>query len=913
MPPLSAYTPFESLLFFQCLASFSNQPTNFSAISDTLRKNQFIKEDAAFDTNRLSPQALEELYTNLLQEGVDDAASSVPGENSDHIQDGGGPNPKKRKITGGSVAAARQSHSTLVPEVVSQLYARYKDRVTKEIRDEEKRYREISEDIKKLQTDALQEPAAPVPAPQEGKARGDLLGGASAPPTNAKMDIDVKQDVGIVNNGAPTIKAPDNLVDSRAQPTPPHKPTEPLISAETVLTPRPSQGPLNPDANKQQAPPISTPAEVPPQQQLQLQQPHQPHQILQHQAPPAVQTQPPVSPAPLKAPVNGKGTPLAPQPPGDLQPSSKVQVKVPPPPQQPQRLPPQTAPRIGTTPNRNQPVLPPGSTIVFQAQQGPSLPATPTGPRHAQPVETLYSKGTPVAAGSQAVPPLAPAQMPFQHWTAQPPPPASLPATPHVPSPYGAQPMLQRPVMPKQGNFVQQPELPGKPTPGAFQGQFPITPAPPNATQTPQAQVQPLGTPFTGTPSIPAVKPRPPRPSMDTVGSITPWKQTPNLRIDIPETPGSPPRPKPEDISPISDTAPSPIEPVKSRRSKKQIIPPSTENIVTKSEKSVTTRPRRAGSTTSTRSRARSVVSRDEESETDSGVTTQRKIKREAPSTPADLLEDVEMETRAGSRRKAAAATTLGEEMQTKGRPKRKRGASEALEADIPHPTPTRATSSQLVYCTRNFTRTGAPIMNDVAAHKHASIFAKPLTEREAPGYRDLIYRPQDLKSIKSALSQGNKAVAAATEAVSTVPEGESPNPATGTPSKNTAWLAKTPELIPPKAIVNSSQLEKELIRMFANAVMFNPAPDSERGFGPFFEMRKPNESRPRSHHPWELDEGGITRDTREMCDDVEKAVTKWRAAERTTTDESASKSMLSLRGSSGDSNAEITDADNKG
>jgi hypothetical protein len=133
-----------------------------------------------------------------------------------------------------------------------------------------------------------------------------------------------------------------------------------------------------------------------------------------------------------------------------------------------------------------------------------------------------------------------------------------------------------------------------------------------------------------------------------------------------------------------------------------------------------------------------------------------------------------------------------------------------------------------------------------------------------------------------------------------------------GTPSKNTAWLAKTPELIPPKAIVNSSQLEKELIRMFANAIMFNPAPDVERGFGRSFRMIRPGQSAATtrsSSHPWDLDEGGISRDTREMCDDVEKAVTKWRAAERTTTtDEAANKSMLSLRGSSGDSNADAMD-----
>lgn len=63
--------------------------------------------------------------------------------------------------------------------------------------------------------------------------------------------------------------------------------------------------------------------------------------------------------------------------------------------------------------------------------------------------------------------------------------------------------------------------------------------------------------------------------------------------------------------------------------------------------------------------------------------------------------------------------------------------------------------------------------------------------------------------------------------------------------------LEKTADLIPPKAIVNSSQLEKEVMRMFANAVMFNPG------------------------------EEGIVQDAREMAEDIEAKVRDWRGAER--------------------------------
>lgn len=281
------------------------------------------------------------------------------------------------------------------------------------------------------------------------------------------------------------------------------------------------------------------------------------------------------------------------------------------------------------------------------------------------------------------------------------------------------------------------------------------------------------------------------------------------------------------------------------------------------------------------------------------------------PSTPAGITEDAEPEARASSRRRGTTAAAQVEEGPVKGRLKRKRGASESFEVDSSQPEPGRIDTTRYVLCTRNFPRTGAPIMNDVTAHKHASIFAKPLTERDAPGYRDLIYRPQDLKSIKSAIHQGSKAVAAATEAASTpAGDGESPVPSAGTPSKNTVLLLpKTADLIPPKAIVNSAQLEKELIRMFANAIMFNPTP--ERGFGPAFPLSRDGKSR-ESTQLSEPEEGGIIHDTREMCEDVEQAVTRWRAAERTA-DELGYKSILTLRrGSASDTNADSAD-ENKG
>ena len=171
--------------------------------------------------------------------------------------------------------------------------------------------------------------------------------------------------------------------------------------------------------------------------------------------------------------------------------------------------------------------------------------------------------------------------------------------------------------------------------------------------------------------------------------------------------------------------------------------------------------------------------------------------------------------------------------------------------------------------------------MNDIIHHKVANLFAKPLTDREAPGYRDLIYRPQDLNSIKKAISNGSKAANAAIEDLTQ--EGAS-----------SVWIPESHDVIPPKGIVNSAQLEKELMRVFANAIMFNPDLPTKRGFGPAFKIRQytadpganPDEDQEETE---EVIKGkqdvSVVKDTREMFENVEKSVSDWRNAERAAED----------------------------
>lgn len=169
--------------------------------------------------------------------------------------------------------------------------------------------------------------------------------------------------------------------------------------------------------------------------------------------------------------------------------------------------------------------------------------------------------------------------------------------------------------------------------------------------------------------------------------------------------------------------------------------------------------------------------------------------------------------------------------------------------------------------------------MNDISAHKLGNLFAKPLTEREAPGYKDLIYRPQDLRSIKNAINAGGKALIKAAESA-----GEDA-------TSSNVWIPETPDVVPPAGIVNSTQLEKELTRIFANAIMFNPEVASKRGVGPAFRTRQRTLSRrtldDEDEAPSEEEvingkqDVSVVKDTREIFEAVEEKVAGWRSAER--------------------------------
>lgn len=188
---------------------------------------------------------------------------------------------------------------------------------------------------------------------------------------------------------------------------------------------------------------------------------------------------------------------------------------------------------------------------------------------------------------------------------------------------------------------------------------------------------------------------------------------------------------------------------------------------------------------------------------------------------------------------------------------KRKREASPAVPRAPSDP-------STHVLWTRSFHKVSASALEQVISHRHANMFAHPIKARDAPGYPELILSPQDLKGIRTAINQGQKAAHAAER---NMPDADL--------NAMNVWLPKSIDLIPPKGIINIAQLERELVHMFANAIMYNADPD--RGVGPSF-IRQNEEDDNEEIIGYEVDENGIVKETRNMFAEVEKLMSDLRS-----------------------------------
>ncbi|KAL8736401.1 MAG: hypothetical protein Q9166_000193 [cf. Caloplaca sp. 2 TL-2023] len=931
--------PLETLLLLQGFQT-SQPGSSLDTLSDSLKARHSNYGRGSPDVDRFEPNSLELLYLRLLKEEAklesqkDIGVSHAQDEQQESCQ---------RKLSSPPLETLEEAlhYRHLIPQLATRVYDNHRDSAIKAIEDEERKYRSIERDIQEIERgewdarlqsqDAtskrdsksissiqtlLQDVSTPnYPAPKP------VNGLSSTPPLPKPVIQRSPPNVSFIKSQSQASPYANGDSDTTTSAVPTSLPQDPATSAAaSPKRPQPILYPPQQLPSKATRPPSqSTSAEtgapfLPPIQQNQqgygITSPppdlHRRHSSQPANITPSPSTRPPQTP--LQPPEHSSGSPIIlPPPPGMLRKNSSASGPL--------------DPLADMT----------GHQYRANAMPSPRPPPSSGGPQH--PVQL----------------PLPPnyAHNPYQYPSYDNRPPYSNNYAPYPSSPLPAYQAQNHPQVPSYQHPTHHPgQQPHYPSRQPYQSPVQTYPqyshygsAP---VYTPQGQ---MASPYPHYPPPRPIAPqtpvyasdshrKPPRPSpINTSVSSTKWKNA-QLPAGV-ASPKSPIPPGPEAISPISEKAPSPVlQPAQIRskgvRSQEEPSssatkdPPSTSNHPSTVKRG---RGRPRGSTSRGRggraasiassalqapSRSPSLTSGADELAFGLSTTAGNRpafIKPEPPATPArDSSASIPplALTDEGNRKstRQRRGTLRGQELNaetTRTSTKRKRTV-DTSELDS-RPTVSSELEKQReelsathILASRNFPRTSATLMNDITAHKLASIFAKPITERDAPGYDSLIYRPQDLKSIKQAITIGNRALTAFIDQERQDDDETSRDiiPIVGAGEADArVWVRKNEDFMPPKGIINSVQLEKELMRVFANAVMFNP--DPKRSLGPAFRTRAKLKER---HIPVHLDdrmdeddeeeedavtegEGGVVKDAREMFDDVERVVGQWRAAER--------------------------------
>ncbi|KAL2675117.1 hypothetical protein Neosp_011297 [[Neocosmospora] mangrovei] len=484
-------------------------------------------------------------------------------------------------------------------------------------------------------------------------------------------------------------------------------------------------------------------------------------------------------------------------------------------------------PRLSGETNVQPPQARPASTTPVPHPSRPIQP--PQGQAQQVPRQIASASPTP-SAGSTG--PIAPPQ---QRW-----PPGYVPQQAQHPSPSGS----PAPLASKADNkaytspYVAQPPRPAIPEHIIRQ-----------AVNTP---VKRLGTPSTPHTPISAT------PTHLTHGFGTRWASQ-----STPSTPrplsGEPQSPAYEPVSPPQKPAALPSSAGSTPRPKRQ-APKSIPKVEPNVPKSIRGRSARAApksrgisaTPSLTRSRrSQSVMSHTDDHTTQPSESAPKIKDEDATPRPTEDTGDTTADESVPGRPLIVTPSSVSSRLQ-----KRKR-------QDTPS-DPVPATTQ--VLWTRGFTKVSSSALDQISSHRDANMFATALREKDAPNYHQIVLQPQDITSIRSAIKHGNKA---AVQAAAGLPGGD--------PGTAHVWLPLSDELVPPKGIINSAQLERELVHMFCNAIMYNPDPD--RGPGSAFMKRSQDEEE--EVVGYRLDENGVVKNTRSMFVEVEKLLGELRSAEK--------------------------------
>ncbi|KAF2768210.1 hypothetical protein EJ03DRAFT_328574 [Teratosphaeria nubilosa] len=831
---MTSYSPLESLLLFQALRHLNaHDQFSFNKISSQLKSISLIYDAPGYDSGRLSPDALRDLYLSLLKEEVKrDLERQVEQDNGVATTDGS----RKRKAPSPPLPTVQEAaqHSHLIPQLVTRLYANYRDKAVREIREYERQYSALQREIKDLEDGEKDELAS----------KPDSSTQSPKPSTTAEPQPAPTQ---------PANNQPSAPNTTAASPTPPAQaPSRPYAQAkiDAVINhgpePQHSPGPHRRTSSSTKLPPLSEMAPqsprfgIPPT--ISKQMPHMQQQTYSH-SPPSAHQSPYMPHHAHPAP----GPPIQnnmPRPPSRHDPSPRPIL--PPPPGM--QLPPPTPQQHVGSPNMHAPMQP---QQHYQPQHRGSIgPALATGqppyahqpPMQHPPTHQGYYQQSPYQDRRTSYPQPAPQPIASGYPSHQPSPrvpPGGRQLEPFYMGNPEASKQQQRHSIPPHQPHTSRVHHPVAQTPRQpMYQQYP----PPPATapvQTPRAHPRMSGIlSALATPSRPEYKPT--------------WKSE---RRPLPmPLPAEPPKPDIEPLSPVR----KPAQPARPPRAQQDVqatkeLPPPPPQQGLRPPKS-RRRPTRAGSPSSVASSTiGESTRRSTRSQSVSTVVGANLLSdsagsiKDEPSTPAGVLDHPEHQHESSATPASGMMTRKRRgtvASQTQQPPKRRRqespaGTHEEAE-DMGRPPP----RSNTITAYRNLAKISSTIMNDIASHKHASYYAGPVRDKDANGYSNIIKQPQHLKAIRSAITAGTRAVAQATAADS--PEATPTNKSAAGDSM-AVELERSEDLMPPKAIVNGAQLEKEVYRTLANAVMFNPGED------------------------------GLVAETREMFEDIEAKIREWK------------------------------------
>ncbi|PFH62322.1 hypothetical protein XA68_14182 [Ophiocordyceps unilateralis] len=865
MSGAAAYTPLESLFLFQSLLGHGIDAGAFVRISELLTNNALIKNGDTYDPSRLTPEALQQLFLLLLREELKSESDGQDGSSS--------PGPRKRKLGSPPLPSLKDAreHIEKLPVLVDRLYSRYRDNIVEQIREDERQFAAVQGQIQVLEktekerlAKAASQHGTPVLAPREGRPTA-----SSNPPGQSPVPIPnpasgIKRPSGL-NSPAPGHTAKPSPMAPVTQPAvvpPSHLPAGSPLARPASAALKPVNGPgsvLQPPAGLPQAtsrvlqPPVPPPKPVISPRPEPAGKPKDGSSATPQTAPTMTTT-----PAggilkwekPYQPPQTGQPTPLATQPQQSAPPphatgSSKVQ-----PPQQPPKPTPATTPQQPRPSTGKTTVPPPQPAGPLAAPPQPGPPRPPAGP---SPPQVRPQSTTPVIPPGRGLPTQqAQHQTPRPLIPASPGPPGPPPPPPPPPkstagaatasqkrnttqAAAAAQP-AQRTLASTSLSVLAAPKDKPQAAPHAPQAPRPAIPehiirqaaATAATTTTPTAvRVSPVTVPRT--------------PGVTTPVTVTRGFGTKWASQSTPSTPG-----------PLSAERESPAYEPTAKRVKPKPRTHHPEPPATRPRG----RPPRNAPTSSTSSaggnrRSQSVASQADELSMDH-PTLPAKIKKEAQTPRAH--DDTGDTTADESGYGRTHMTTPGSVSSRMAKRKRQETPFEPL------------TSPTQVLWTRGFTKVSSSALDQISSHRHANMFATGVRERDAPNYRQIVLQPQDITSIRSAIKQGNKA---AVQAAASLPGGD--------PGTASVWLPISEDLVPPRAIVNSAQLERELVHIFCNAIMYNPDPD--RGPGAAFMKRSRNaEEEAFGYH---VDENGVVKNTRSMFVEVEKLLGDLRSAEK--------------------------------